>query len=101
MYMNKKIIEDYMRLIEGSEFYNKIQLVNQGDSEKTETFYFVPEGIGHAILQTNSDGSVDPIQDTEMIDKDFVFNRLNDLSNIDKFVIAGNNGENLITVKIR
>lgn len=98
--MKESIIKDFINLIHSSDFYNKIQIITENNGEQTETFYFYEGGIGHAILVTKSDGSVETIQDTEEISVKFVIENIQKISPESKMIIAGNSGDNILTVKI-
>lgn len=98
--MKKSIINDFINLIQSSDFYNKIQVITENNGEQTETFYFYDGGIVHAILVTKPDDSVETIQDTEEILVESVIEHLTKINSESKMIIAGNSGDNILTVKI-
>jgi inosine/xanthosine triphosphate pyrophosphatase family protein len=98
--MKEQIIKDIINIIKTSEFYNKIQVVTQNNGEQTETFYFYDGGIGHAILLKKESGEIETIQETEDITEESIIEKMSGISSDSKVIVAGNSGDNLITVKV-
>jgi len=98
--INLEIIKDIISLIENSSFYNKIQITKKNEGVLTETFYFMEEGIGHAILLEKENSEVETIQESHMIDKDFVYEKLSAIDDQAIVAIAGNSGEYILTIRL-
>jgi hypothetical protein len=97
--MKTSIIKDLINLIQSSDFYNKIQVITETNGEQTETFYFYDGGIGHAILLTKLDNNVETIQETKEISIESIIENLKDINPDSKMIIAGNSGDNILTIK--
>ncbi|MCF7834149.1 MAG: hypothetical protein K9L98_02210 [Candidatus Pacebacteria bacterium] len=99
--INVEIVKDLILLIENSSFYNKIQITENMDlGISTETFYFAEEGIGHAVLVEKTNGEIETVQESHMVDKDFVYNKLSSVSEKAVLSIAGNSGEYILSLKV-
>ncbi len=98
--INLEIVKDIISLIENSSFYNKIQITKKNESVLTETLYFVKEGIGHAILLEKETGEVETIQESHMVDKDFVYEKLSTIDDQATMTIAGNSGEYILSMEL-
>lgn len=98
--MNLEIIKNIISLIENSSFYNKIQITIKNNEILTETFYFLEEGIGHAILAEKENGIIETIQESHMVDKDFVYSKLSTIDDQATVIIAGNSGEYILSIKL-
>lgn len=99
--INQEVTKEIVSFIEISNFYNKIQIINEKEGQKTETFYFLKgEGIGHTIFIQKENGAIETIQETHMIDKDFVYQKLSSLENDAKVNICGNSGDYILSIKL-
>ncbi len=99
--INQEVVKEIVSFIEGSSFYNKIQIITENSGQKTETFYFLKEeGIGHTILLQKEDGQIETIQETHMIDKDFVYKKLDLIEDNAKVNICGNSGDFILSIKL-
>lgn len=95
--INKEIVTEIINFIENSNFYNKIQIVNEHQGGEAETFYFLKEeGIGHSILLNKENNEIETIQETHMVDKDFVYTKLSSMEDNAKVQICGNSGDNIL-----
>lgn len=98
--INQEVIKEIVSFIENSSFYNKIQVIKKDEGVLTETFYFTEEGIGHAILLEKQNGEVETIQESHMVNKDFIYERLSAIDDQAIVTIAGNSGEYVLSIKL-
>lgn len=99
--INQEVVKEIVSFIEGSSFYNKIQIITEKEGQQTETFYFLKEeGIGHSILLEKEGGKVETIQETHIIEKDFIYKKLASIEDNAKVNICGNSGDFILSIKL-
>ena len=88
------ILKDIISLIEGSDFYNKIQVINN-EKATTETFYFVEDGVAHSIVKEDNK-EVHTIQEPVLISKEEAHAQLESIEDDSIIYIAGNSAEHVL-----
>ena len=88
------ILKDIIRLIESSDFYNKIQVLNK-EKATTETFYFVEDGVAHSIVKEDNK-EVHTLQEPVLISKDEARTQLESIEDDSIVYIAGNSAEHIL-----
>jgi hypothetical protein len=99
--INQEVIKEIISFIEGSSFYNKIQIITENNGQQTETFYFMKEeGIGHGILLQKESGEVETIKESAITDKNFIYERLASIEDGAVVNICGNSQDNILSIKL-
>lgn len=98
--INQEVSKEIINFIENSSFYNKIQITNKNDGVLNETFYFMKEGVGHAILLEKQNGEIETIQESHMVNKDFIYERLSAIEDQSTVTITGNSTDYILSMKL-
>lgn len=103
-HISTQVINNLLDLIKKVDYYNKIQITfnYESDSFFTESFYFYKGQWGHSIFkQITGNNTPEVIQDVQMLEDDVkIFERLGSLENDAKVIIASNSPEYILSVKL-
>lgn len=94
----KEILDDIITMINTSDFYNKIQIMKEGDETTTETFYWIEEGIAHSLVQENKDGESKELEPSQILPSEEVYERFSELPKDAEIIIAGNSNEHVLAL---